>query len=99
MLNIIKEHNGEELIIKLAGRLDTSSALKLDKEVKSSLEGVKSLVFDFSGVIYISSAGLRIMLYCHKVMKTQEAMVIRNTSEDVKEIFKVTGFADIFHIE
>lgn len=99
MLNIIKEHNGEELIIKLAGRLDTSSALKLDKEVKSSLEGVKSLVFDFSDMIYISSAGLRTMLYCHKVMKTQGAMVIRNTSEDVKEIFKVTGFADIFHIE
>ena len=57
------------------------------------------LCFDFSGLEYISSAGLRVLLSAQKVMNRQGAMVIRNVNEVVSEVFEVTGFSDILTIE
>ncbi|MBR5360064.1 MAG: STAS domain-containing protein, partial [Lachnospiraceae bacterium] len=48
---------------------------------------------------YISSAGLRVLLQSQKTMNKQGKMVIRNASEDIMEIFDVTGFSDILTIE
>ena len=47
----------------------------------------------------ISSAGLRVLLSAQKVMNKQGEMVVRNVSEEIKEIFEVTGFVDILTIE
>ncbi len=99
MLNINKETNGSELKITLDGRLDTMSAPQLESELKSSVDGVTSLIFDIKDLQYISSAGLRVLLSAQKVMNKQGSMVVRGANEDVKEIFDVTGFADILTIE
>ena len=69
------------------------------EELKNALEGVDSLVFDMDKLQYISSAGLRVLLSAQKVMNRQGSMVVRNASDDVKEIFDVTGFSDILTIE
>ncbi|MBQ8305394.1 MAG: STAS domain-containing protein [Blautia sp.] len=99
MLNITKNTNGTELLIGLEGRLDTVTAPSLENELKGSLDGVDSLILDMAELQYISSAGLRVLLSAQKVMNKQGRMVIRNASEDVKEIFDVTGFSDILTIE
>ena len=99
MLNIQKEKNGTELTIGLEGRLDTITSPVLESELNGSLDGIESLIFDMEKLQYISSARLRVLLTAQKVMSTQGSMVVRNTSDDVKEIFDVTGFSDIMTIE
>ena len=99
MLNITKSQNGNELTVALEGRLDTTTALQLETEVKESLSGVESLIFDFARLEYVSSAGLRVLLSAQKIMNKQGSMVVKNSSEEVKEIFEVTGFSDILTIE
>ena len=98
-MTINKNANGNELVIALEGRLDTTTAPQLDEDLKTSLEGVQDLVFDFSKLEYISSAGLRVLLSAQKVMNKQGSMVIKNVNEEIHEIFEVTGFVDILTIE
>ncbi len=98
-MNILKEQNGSELVIKLEGRLDTSTSPQLEEELKTALEGIGILVFDLSALEYISSAGLRVLLSAQKTMNKQGSMVVRNVRDEVNEIFDVTGFSDILTIE
>ncbi len=98
-MTINKTQNGSELIIALEGRLDTTTAPQLDEEIKSSLDGVDKLVFDMNKLEYISSAGLRVLLSAQKVMNKQGSMVVKNVSEEINEIFEVTGFIDILTVE
>ena len=97
-MNIVKTQNGEELTVKVEGRLDTITAPQLEEEVRSSIEGIKKLNMDFSNLDYISSAGLRVLLSTQKVMNQQGEMTISNVNEDIMEIFEVTGFIDILNI-
>jgi len=99
MLNISTEKNNKEAVISLEGRLDTTSSPELEKALPDILNGTENLVFDLAKLDYISSAGLRVLLSVHKTMKKQGDMVIRNSSDDVKEVFEVTGFSDILNIE
>ena len=99
MLNIGNEKNGEKLTVTLEGRLDTTTAPELEESVKANIEGVKELIFEINALEYISSAGLRVMLATQKIMNKQGNMVVRNATEEVKEIFEVTGFYDILNIE
>lgn len=98
-MTINKNVNGNELVIALEGRLDTTTAPQLDEDLKTSLNGIQDLVFDFSKLEYISSAGLRVLLSAQKVMNKQGSMVIKNVNEEIHEIFEVTGFVDILTIE
>lgn len=99
MLNINRESNGTDLTIILEGRLDTNTSPELDTELKSVLADVKTLTFDMANLVYISSAGLRVLLSAQKVMNKQGSMTIKNVAPDVMEIFEVTGFSDILTIE
>ncbi len=98
-MEIKKTQNGNDLIVSLEGRLDTTTAPRLEEEIRSSIEGVKNLIFDFEKLDYISSAGLRVLLATQKIMNKQGSMVIRNVNETVMEVFSVTGFVDILTIE
>ena len=99
MLNITKKADGSTLVMNLDGRLDTTTAPQLETELKESLEGVTSLEFDIEKLQYISSAGLRVLLFAQKTMNKQGSMVVKNACEEVMEIFEVTGFSDILTIE
>ena len=98
-MTVNKELNGSELVVSVSGRIDTTTAPTLEQQIKESIDGVQKLVLDLAEVEYVSSAGLRVFLSTHKVMAKQDGMVVRNVSESVKEIFEVTGFADILTIE
>ena len=98
-MTIEKKMNGTELAIALEGRLDTMTAPELEAELGKSLGGAESLVLDFSKLEYISSAGLRVLLSAHKTMSAKGGMKVTNVNEIVREVFEVTGFANILTIE
>ena len=97
-MKITKELKGTELTIALEGRLDTTTAPELDKELKD-LSGVNTLTLDFGALEYISPAGLRVLLTAHKAMSSKGGMKVTHVNEIVGEVFEVTGFVDILTIE
>ena len=99
MLSIDKKADASELTISLGGRLDTTTAPNLEKELKESLEAVTELVIDMTALEYISSAGLRVLLSAQKIMNRQGSMKVIHVNETIMEIFVVTGFSDILTIE
>lgn len=99
MLDINKALDGNEMVITLKGRLDTLTAPQLEEELGTGLDGVEKLIFDFNELEYISSAGLRVLLSAQKTMNTRGSMTVKNVSEEIREIFDVTGFSDILTIE
>lgn len=98
-MNINKIKDGKTLAIELEGRLDTVSAPQLEAELKSDLNGTEILIFDFSGLEYLSSAGLRVLLSAQKVMNRQGEMKIKNVNSVIMDIFEITGFTEILIIE
>ena len=98
-MNIVKNTNGTALTLALEGRLDTTTAPELETVVKNELGDVKSLTFDLGKLEYISSAGLRVLLAAQKIMNKQGEMTVTGCSEEIMEIFEVTGFSDILNIQ
>ena len=98
-MTINKQQNGNALTLALEGRLDTVTSPELEAELKASLDGADSLTLDFAKLDYISSAGLRVLLSAHKAMSAKGGMKVTNVNEIVREVFDVTGFADILTIE
>ena len=68
-MNIIKNAENDKLTIAVVGRLDSNTAPQLEAELKQSIEETKSLVFDFTKLDYVSSAGLRVILAAQKQMR------------------------------
>lgn len=99
MLNIVKKTENNGLTVALEGRLDTTTAPELERELLGSLEGVTSLVLDFEKLEYISSAGLRVLLAAQKIMLKQGEMKVIHVNDVVMEVFEVTGFTDTLTIE
>ncbi len=99
MLDVTKTIDGEKAVFALNGRLDTNTAPGFEKELRESLQGVTGLTVDCEKLEYISSAGLRVLLSAQKVMNRQGEMKVTKVSDNIMEIFDVTGFSDILTIE
>lgn len=98
-MTIEKKLDGSKMTVAIKGRLDTTTAPQLEAELRSDMDGIADLVFDFTNLEYISSAGLRVLLSTQKTMNRQGTMVVRNVNADVMEVLEVTGFVDILTIE
>ena len=98
-MDIKKTKNGTNLVISVSGRLDTTTSPALEAELRSSLAEITDLTFDLADLVYISSAGLRVLLFAQKTMTKQGKMTVKNVCGDIREIFEVTGFSDILTIE
>ena len=97
MLGTDMQREGKALTVALSGRLDSSTAPDLEKQL--DLTYTEKLVFDLAGLEYISSAGLRILLASMKAMDRQGEMTVRHVQPAVMELFTVTGFSEILTIE
>ena len=97
-MNVQRTRDQGTLQMKIAGRVDSAAAPRLEAEIRESLEGVTELTLDFSEVEYISSAGLRVLLAAQKKMASQGSLTVSHVSEDVMAIFDVTGFSGILNI-
>ena len=99
-MEIIKTAEEGKMNIELKGRLDTTTAPELEKEISDVIEEITEITLDLKELEYISSAGLRVLLATQKAMNRKEGtMVVKEVPEVIMEIFEVTGFSDILTIE
>ena len=99
IINKTVNDSEKEIVLSLQGRIDTTTAPKFEEEIKNLPQELELLRLDFSGVEYISSAGLRVLLLAQKTMNKQGKMIINNVGETIKDLFELTGFIDILTIE
>ena len=92
-ININNE--GSTISIALSGRLDTTTAPELEQKYDDVFKENKELIFDFNGLDYISSAGLRVILRLKKQFPNTKVI---NCNSDVYDIFDMTGFSEMMEI-
>jgi anti-sigma B factor antagonist len=93
-MKINSQKNGTELTVFMVGSLDATAAPELEHELNAQWEGVAELVLDFTDVSFISSAGIRIILWARKQMDSRGKMTLKNTNENVREIFEMVGLTN-----
>lgn len=98
-MTIEKNFENEKASLKVSGRLDTTTAPELEKELDPVLSRARDLVFDLSDLEYISSAGLRVILKAQKAMNAKGSMKLTGVNDSIMEVFDITGFLDILTIE
>lgn len=98
-MQLTKQRKGLELSVKVEGKIDVNTAVEFGQEINDDLDDMMGLIIDFSGVTYISSIGLRVILELKKRMDKQGHMKIINVQKPVMDIFEMTGFTNIIDIE
>lgn len=99
-MEIIKTINNNEVTLALKGRLDTTTAPDLDAEVNTLIPDAEKIIFDFTDLDYLSSAGLRVILCTQKAMTAKKGtFVIKNVNDTIMDVFDMTGFTSILTIE
>ena len=95
-----KEQDGK-FVATLAGDLDTAAAVKVEETLQPLHESAgKDVIIECAELEYIASAGLRILLSILKSAKANGSkVVLRHVNDDIKNVFKLTGFINIFEFE
>jgi anti-sigma B factor antagonist len=93
-MNCTNEKEGETIVLKVTGSINSQTADDFKAAISALLPAPK-LIIDFSGVDYISSAGLRILMWANGQFPAK-AMVVRHVCE---EVFTMTGFSSFLTIE
>ena len=92
---ITKKKENENLVILLEGKLDTTTAAKLQNELSTIYENesAKEVHLDCTKLSYVSSAGLRVLLIIEKLSKSKGTpFILKGVSVDIMEVFSMTGF-------
>lgn len=97
-MTIRKERFDDVMDVRLEGRLDTLSSPLLEQELEQSYSGLHELNLDFSGLEYISSAGLRVLLTAQRRMNRQGSMTVSGVRHPVMDVLETTGFTGMLTI-
>ena len=90
------ERDFELVTLEVTGRLDTTTAPNLESVINELSDDTKELVFNMSGVEYISSAGIRVLLSAYKKMNSNQGKIrIEKVNDMVSEIFEMTGLSEL----
>lgn len=90
-----------QIVATLVGELDTAAAIEMESMLKPLFENQDcDVVIDCTDLEYIASSGLRILLSILKQAKSHDCnLVLRNVNDDIKDVFRMTGFINIFQFE
>lgn len=100
VIELRNDLKGDVLIIRFLGRLDAITTPELEKQVFLFIDrGQHKLLLDFSGVEYISSAGMRLLLSMSKKLKNVSGqMVLCSPTSNVMDVFRMSGFDHVLQI-
>lgn len=96
-MNVERTSVGEVQVFRIAGRLDSGTSPAFEAQVLSVIRpGANRVVLDFTGVEYVSSAGLRVVLLAAKQTRaTQGGFAIYGMAKPIHHVFQMSGFARI----
>ena len=101
MKTIIEELD-EKILVTMIGSLDTAAAIETEQILKpvTAEETAKDILIECQELEYIASSGLRILLDVLKKTKAKgKCVILRNVNDDIKNVFKITGFINLFEFE
>jgi anti-anti-sigma factor len=100
-MQITEERLKDVVVVAPVGRVDSTTSHGLEEHLtKVAGAAEKRIVVDFTGVDYISSAGLRVMLALAKRLREKHgALAICGLGESVREVFELAGFLPLFAVE
>jgi len=99
-MNITVTKVEDTSIVGIEGRLDTTNYTELETSLSDlTAKNEKRIVLDLTKMDYISSSGLRILLmYLKKMKAVGGRFMLSGMSPEIKEIFEISGFINIFEI-
>ena len=98
-MKVTSSKNGSACTLTVEGKIDTVSAPELEEAVKSNLPKCDKMIFDFTNADYISSAGLRVLVYAQRELMKKGGVTVTGVNDSIKKIFTVTGMYKILKIK
>jgi anti-anti-sigma factor len=99
-MEIKEEKRGDVKIVGLRGRLDAETSPSIEKRLMSLVDqGERRVVFDFSELTYISSAGLRLLIeVARNLQRTNGKLALAALSDHVHKVIEIAGFTSVLSI-
>lgn len=100
MVNIKEEIKGDILVLRISGRLDAISSPTAERKVFDYInKGQYKLLLNFSGVDYLSSAGMRMLLSVTKKLKALSGkLVLCSVTSNVMDVLTMSGFDHVLEL-
>lgn len=100
-MDLQEENKGEATIFSLAGRLDSATAPSVEEKILESIRknGTHDVILDFSLLDYISSAGIRVLVHCHKELEKKHGHIfLAAVPKPIENVLYITGFLPYFKV-
>ena len=95
------QQSEDKYLITLEGEMDTAAAVEVEKQLQPLYNtNGQDVIIDCSKLEYIASSGVRILISILKGAKAGGSkVVLKDVNDDIKTVFKLTGFINIFDFE
>lgn len=100
LIQLTEEKKGKATVFSLKGRLDSATSNEVEEKIIHSIEnGSNDIILDFSSLDYISSAGIRVLVHCHKeIEKKHGHIILAAVPKPIENVLYITGFLPYFKI-
>ena len=98
-MKVTSSKNGSACTLTVEGKIDTVSAPEQEEAVKSNLPNCDKMIFDFTHADYITSAGMRVLVYAQRELMKKGGVTVTGVNEKIKKVFTVTGMHKVLKIE
>ena len=98
-MKVTSAKSGSTCTLTVEGKIDTVSAPELEEAVKSNLPKCDKMIFDFTRADYITSAGMRVLVYAQRELMKKGGVTVTGVNEKIKKVFTVTGMHKVLKIE
>ncbi len=91
------ERNDDTVTCWLEGRITSNTAADFEQEIRDAISAtaVSRVVLDATDLVYISSAGLRVII---RLLKSCESVMVVNASSEVYDVFSLTGITELMEV-
>lgn len=93
-MNIVTNRDGNTMMMRVEGWLDTMSSPLLGEAVENMPPEITRLILDCGKLEYISSSGLRVFLAAYKKMSGKDGLVLTDVNRDVRDVLELTGLLE-----